>query len=239
MTDEHIPVPKKFLKRLRVKDGEAGGSSGTHNTALPVATGMAALAGNGKAFAPAGPGLEKMQSAAATLQAEQGLDIGPSPYGTSSPSTGPGESFEERRKANALNPNITPDSTRYQDGSIEVVLERNRGNAYMARGKINGQTVEFLLDTGASQVSIPERVANMIGLKGTGGATRVQTASGTVSAQDVMLETLEVGEIKLHGVPALINPADRTETILLGMSALRRLQFIHDDDKIILRQKPQ
>lgn len=238
MTDDHVPVPKEFLKRLRLKD-EEGGSSGTHNTAMPVATGVAALAGPGKAFAPAGPGLDKMQAAAATLQAEQGLDIGPSPYGTSTPSTGPGESFEERRKANALNPNIAPDSTQYHDGSIEVVLERNRGNAYLSRGKINGHTVEFLLDTGASQVSIPERVANMIGLKGTGGTTKVQTASGTVTTQEVMLDMLEIGAIQLTGVPALINPADRTETILLGMSALRRLQFTHDDDKIILRQKPQ
>ncbi len=234
---DSVQIPKKFLKRLRLKDDE-GGQGDKFNTSLPMAAGLAAMS-PGRAYAPANAAslVREMQGYVAAMDAEMGLNIGPSPMGTFAPDRRHEGSFEENRQSNRNNPNITPDFTKHSDGSTEVVLVRNHGNAYVTRGKINGQVVEFLLDTGASQVSIPERVARSLGLKPTGRVTQVQTASGTVQTHEVMLDSLSIGPIELTGVAALINPADRTQTILLGMSALRRLIFIHEDDKIILRQK--
>lgn len=235
--DDSVPIPKKFLKRLRLKE-EGGGAGDKFNTSLPMAAGLAAMS-PGRSYAPANAAalVREMQGYVAAMDAEMGLNIGPSPMGTFAPDRRHESSFEEKRQENRTNPNIVPQSTEYSDGSAEVVLARNYGNAYVTRGKINDQVVEFLLDTGASQVSIPERVARSLGLKPTGRVTQVQTASGTVQTHEVMLDSLNIGPIELTGVPALINPADRTNTILLGMSALRRLTFIHEDDKIILRQK--
>ena len=236
-TDETVPIPKKFLKRFKVKD-EEGGQGDKFNTSLPMAAGLAAMS-PGRSYAPANAAslVREMQGYVAAMDAEMGLNIGPSPMGTFAPDTRHEGSFEEKRQANRSNPNILPKSTEYSDGSAEVVLERNHGNAFVTRGKINGQVVEFLLDTGASQVSIPERVARGLGLKPTGKVMQVQTASGTVQTHEVMLDTLSIGPIQLTSVAALINPADRTQTILLGMSALRRLTFTHEDDKITLTQK--
>ena len=236
-TVETVELPKKFLKKLRLKDDQQGGGD-LFNTSLPMASGLAALS-PGRAYAPANSAalIREMQGYVAAMEAESGLNIGPSPMGTFAPDNRNEPSFEERRQSGRNNPNVQPKSIEYEDGSKEVVLTRNRGNAYMARGQINDQPVEFLLDTGASQVSIPERVARSLGLKPTGHVTQVQTASGVVQAHEVFLDKLSIGPIVLTGVAALINPADRTQTILLGMSALRRLVFIHEDDKVILRQK--
>ncbi len=232
--------PKKFLKRLRdiKNNGEDGGAGDKFNTSLPMASGLAAMS-PGRAYAPANAAalVREMQGYVAALEAEAGLNISPSPSGTSMPDTRGGPSFEEARQSNRNNPNIKPQSIQHADGSAEVVLLRNHSNAFITRGKINTQPVEFLLDTGASQVSIPERVARSLGLKSTGRVMQVQTASGTVQTHEVLLDSLEIGPIKLTHVGALINPADRTNTILLGMSALRKLSFTHEDDKIILKQK--
>jgi len=232
--------PKKFLKRLRdIKDnGEDGGAGDKFNTSMPMASGLAAMS-PGRAYAPVNSAalIREMQGYVAALEAEAGLNISPSPSGTSMPDTRGQPSFEESRQHNRNNPNIKPSSTQYADGSAEVVLVRNHSNAFITRGKINTQPVEFLLDTGASQVSIPERLARSLGLKSTGRVMQVQTASGTVQTHEVLLDSLEIGPIKLTHVGALINPADRTNTILLGMSALRKLSFTHEDDQIILKQK--
>lgn len=238
--DDFNPKPKKLFKRQVDGGGEGSGSSSTnlYNTAMAYAPAAAALS-HGKGYVPSkAASYEEMQAFVAAVEAEASLDIGPSPGGTSTPDTRGGEDFATRRKANRINPNINPETTTYSDGSKEVVLEANHMNAYMTRGKINGETVLFLLDTGATQVSIPTPVANRLGLKGSGRSSMVQTASGTVAVEEVFLDKLSVGNIELTFVAAVINPADRGDTILLGMSALKRVQFIHDDGKLTLRQKP-
>ena len=57
-------------------------------------------------------------------------------------------------------------------GQQEIVLQRNRYGHYVVNGKINGQDIEFLLDTGATLVSIPEHIATQLSLvKGRGFQT--------------------------------------------------------------------
>ena len=97
--------------------------------------------------------------------------------------------------------------------------------------------VTFLLDTGATNVSIPVRIARAIGLKPTGRTHMVQTASGSVPVDEVLLETVSIGNITIEYVDASINPSDHSDKILLGMSALRKLEFTHKDGKLILRQE--
>lgn len=222
-------------------DGEGGSGSDNQvlfNTAMAVAPAVAALS-HGKSYAAAHQAalVKDMEGYVAALEAEASLDIGPAPGGTNMPDTYGDGDFSTRRKANQINPNQAPKTSVSTDGYKEVVLEENYMHAYMTRGKINGESVLFLLDTGATQVSIPLPVANRLGLQGSGNTSMVQTASGTVAVQDVMLDTLSVGDIQMNYVAAVINPMDRGDTILLGMSALKRVQFIHDDGKLTLRQK--
>ena len=121
------------------------------------------------------------------------------------------------------------------DGTREVVLQRNRAGHYLAMGEINGQRVEFLLDTGASDVSIPAGVAQRLGLQP--GQPRIyRTANGQITAYDTRLDSLALGELRLHNVRGSINPHMDGEIILLGMSFLGHLEFTQRGDTLIIRQ---
>ena len=140
-----------------------------------------------------------------------------------------GQWIEERQ-----NPNRSPDS--YSSGNIqEVRLNRNFYGHYVVSGKINGKSVTFLLDTGATDVVIPESTANALGLP-KGLATRASTANGIITVFKSLIPSLEIGNIRLNDVRASINPAmGRSDDILLGMSALQHLDIIQEDNVLILR----
>jgi aspartyl protease family protein len=119
-------------------------------------------------------------------------------------------------------------------GNHEVVLQRNRNGQYIALGRINGEVVELLLDTGASDVSIPQSVADRLQLE-RGQPRRYQTANGMITAWATQLDEVALGDLRLYNVNASINPHMAGETILLGMSFLRRLEFHQRGDSLTLR----
>lgn len=131
------------------------------------------------------------------------------------------------------NPNQHPIST-VTSANAEVVLERNRAGHYMVTGSINNQEVEFLLDTGATHVVIPARIAESIGLP-FGRATRAMTANGPITVYTTRIDDLRIGAIHLTDVPASINPAAQPG-ILLGMSALKQIEFVQRGNLLTLRQ---
>ena len=116
-----------------------------------------------------------------------------------------------------------------------VTLKRNRYGHYVARGKINNQTVTFLLDTGASDISIPDKVARKLKLK-YGLEQRYQTANGVITGNLTELNKVSIGNIKLENVRASINPKMKNDEILLGMSFLKYIEFTQRGDTLILRQ---
>jgi aspartyl protease family protein len=135
---------------------------------------------------------------------------------------------------NQRNPNQSPDSI-YRGNLIEVVLERNRQGHYLVIGQINGRDAEFLLDTGATDVVVPEPLANELGLtKGRPG--RAMTANGPVTVYDTRISDLKIGNIHLQDVNASINPGMRNQEILLGMSALKQIEFVQRGSQLTLRQ---
>lgn len=119
--------------------------------------------------------------------------------------------------------------------SVEVVLQRNRFGHYHASGQINGQDVEFMLDTGATQVAIPESVARRLGLE-RGVALTVNTANGPATAYATRLASVRLGPIELREVRAHISPGLQGDEILLGMSVLRHLDLMQRGDQLTLRQ---
>lgn len=132
------------------------------------------------------------------------------------------------------NPNQTPTASRH-DGVNEVILRRNPQHHYIATGLINGSEVTLLLDTGATQVSVPAHLASKLGL--TPGAPQVvNTANGTVETHATRIAQLRLGTIDWQNVPAHLNPGMRGNEILLGMSALKNVEFTHRDGTLTLRQ---
>jgi aspartyl protease family protein len=105
---------------------------------------------------------------------------------------------------------------------------------YVARGKVNGQSVTFLLDTGATLVAIPEGLAQKFGLrKGRQGMS--QTANGRVITYRTEIDRLQLGDIQLSNVAASITPGMDGDVILLGMSALKEFELMQKGDTLTLR----
>lgn len=119
--------------------------------------------------------------------------------------------------------------------SKEIELQRNRYGHYVADGKINNQPVVFILDTGATDISIPEKVAQRLNLKA-GMKFSVNTANGEIGVYGTRLSSVSLGPIKLRDMNANINPHFDGEEILLGMSFLKHLHFSQNGDKLLIRQ---
>lgn len=138
--------------------------------------------------------------------------------------------FEERR----ANPNRQPASV-HGDGYIEVSLASSQGGHYVLDGRIDGHTVTFLLDTGATAVAVPQELAGTLGLK-PGSPVQIRTANGTVTGWRTRLALLQLGDIHLRDVAALITPGMEGDQVLLGMSALKQLEFTQKGGTLVLRQ---
>ncbi|WP_086930999.1 retropepsin-like aspartic protease family protein [Agarilytica rhodophyticola] len=128
-----------------------------------------------------------------------------------------------------------PNQSLSSSGNGEITLIRNRHNHYVASGFINGTPVVFLLDTGATDVAVPLEVANKTKLK-PGFTRQVVTANGIADVRDTTIATLELGSIKLHNVRAVISPGMHGSEILLGMSALKDLDFSQKGSELTLKQ---
>jgi aspartyl protease family protein len=125
-----------------------------------------------------------------------------------------------------------------ETASGEVVLQRNRAGHYLAPGLINGQPVNFLLDTGATHVSVPAGIAEDLGLR-KGRRSQVSTANGVISVYQTELDTVQLGGIQLQQVRASINPYMPDEVVLLGMSFMKHLDMTQRDGVLTLRVPSQ
>jgi aspartyl protease family protein len=132
------------------------------------------------------------------------------------------------------NPNSRPESYQ-QNGNAVVVLQQNRAGHYVTNGYINGYQVKFLLDTGATQVSIPATVADKIGLDA-GYSQSVNTANGVIEVFSTRLDSLSVGKLTLYDLSANINPYMDGDTILLGMNALKQVKLVQQGKTLTLSE---
>lgn len=133
-----------------------------------------------------------------------------------------------------VNPNAMPHSVTAA-GAREVVLQRNHQHHYVATGMINGHRVTFLVDTGATHVSVPKKLANRLQLQ-EGAPQLYNTANGVVETRATVIDELVLGAITLRDVRASINPGMHQDEILLGMSALKNVEFTHRDGQLTLKQ---
>jgi aspartyl protease family protein len=136
-----------------------------------------------------------------------------------------------------FNPNQSPSSYIAEDGVREVVLKRNRAGHYVTDGTINGQSVVFMLDTGATGVALPSKIADRLGIR-RGRAFPTQTANGVSTSYAATLDSVSVGGITLTEVRAGITPGLNTDQVLLGMSFLKHIEFTQRGNTLILRQYP-
>lgn len=130
------------------------------------------------------------------------------------------------------NQNIVTTMDGYQK---EIMLQRNVYGHYVSNGTINGSDVVFLLDTGATDIAIPESIANEIGLE-KGRAVYVKTANGNTRAYRTRLERVAIGDIALYDLNATILTNITGQEILLGMNFLKHLEIIQKGQTLTIRQ---
>jgi aspartyl protease family protein len=112
-------------------------------------------------------------------------------------------------------------------------------NMYPVVGSINGYPVNFLVDTGATIVSMNSREARRLGIDYAveGKPSFSQTASGIAKIYLVNLKRVKVGDIELRDVTGAVHEGDFPTVTLLGMSFLGRLDIHREGGVLELRKK--
>lgn len=118
-----------------------------------------------------------------------------------------------------------------QLGLPEQVVEGNetrvamgRDGHFWIRASVNGQTVPFMVDTGATLTAVSERTAQRVGLEPRVGGIPImlKTANGTISAEIGTLAEMRFGNVVARGLDTVIVPG-LGETNVIGMNLLSRL----------------
>ena len=119
----------------------------------------------------------------------------------------------------------------------EIAITRSRNGHFLLDAEVDGQTVRFMVDTGASSVTLGMDDARRLGFRTNDLAFNAptQTANGTAYGAPVRLDEIRVGTITMYDVPAMVNGGEMAGS-LLGLSFLDRLRSYEvRGDRLILR----
>lgn len=120
----------------------------------------------------------------------------------------------------------------------KVVLTADGRGQFTALGDINGASIRFLVDTGASVVVLPASVAKRAGVALENAPwTMVSTANGAAKARRVLINTIRVGGVSANLVEALVLEDGQLSVALLGMSFLNRTNMRREGDQLTLTQR--
>lgn len=126
-----------------------------------------------------------------------------------------------------------------QTGYRSLSIPRDARGHFQTEGRIDGQRIGFMVDTGASVVALNETSAARFGLRPARGdyTANVATANGTIKAARTRLAMLEVGGIIVRDVDAMVLPDEALSENLLGLSFLSRLKrFEYANGQMVLEQ---
>lgn len=135
--------------------------------------------------------------------------------------------------------NVTtaPSAQAASNGSKVVLTADSRGH-FMSLGSINGQTVNFMVDTGATVVALGQAEALRIGLKTRqGNRVQMSTANGVIEVYEYRLDKVRLGDTEVRDVTAVVVPQPMPY-VLLGNSFLMRFQMLRVNDQLTLERKP-
>lgn len=120
----------------------------------------------------------------------------------------------------------------------KMLLNPDAKGMYWTDGRINGNGVRFLVDTGATYIAMSSTMAKRLSIRRAANTPEVtfSTASGLAKGHMVKLSTVEVGTIKLYNVKAGILEGDSPKEILLGMSFLQQLKIQQEGQLLTLEQ---
>ncbi|VTU27370.1 clan AA aspartic protease [Variovorax sp. PBS-H4] len=122
-------------------------------------------------------------------------------------------------------------------GGTRIVLPASSGGHFMTQGAINGRSVNFMLDTGATTVALSAADAQRIGLDfSKGRPVRMNTANGTAQGYMVRLSSVRVGDVEVYDVEAIVSQQPMPY-VLLGNSFISRFSMRRDSDQMVLEKR--
>jgi len=126
-----------------------------------------------------------------------------------------------------------------QAGSRSLSIPRDTRGHFLAEGRIDGQRIGFMVDTGASVVALNETSAARFGLRPSRGDynASVATANGTIKAARTRIAMVDIGGIVVRDVDAMVLPDAALSENLLGLSFLSKLKrFEYANGQMVLEQ---
>jgi len=131
-------------------------------------------------------------------------------------------------------------STTFEKAQEQVVtIARNASMQYHTTVIINGQSTLAMVDTGANLVAMSSNQARSMNIDyGSGDPSLVETASGLSEAYPVTLQSVSVGGIQVHNVPAMVVRGSYPTSVLLGMSYLRHVKMEEQNGILSLSRSP-
>jgi aspartyl protease family protein len=131
----------------------------------------------------------------------------------------------------------SPISNRDGNGVITVTLAKADNGHFEVRGEVNGATVPFMVDTGATSIVLSSEDARRAGLDPDelSYKTPIMTANGSTTAANVTLDSVKIGAIERRNIRAMVAQDGRMAGSLLGMNFLNTLSgFSVRGDRLIL-----
>ena len=141
--------------------------------------------------------------------------------------------------AHTVSLNTAAVETPADNGSRSISIPRDARGHFETEGRIEGQRIAFMVDTGASVVALNETSAARFGVRPSPrdyNAT-VTTANGTIKAARTQLAMIEIGGLIVRDVDAMVLPDEALSENLLGLSFLSKLRrFEYANGKMVLEQ---
>lgn len=122
-------------------------------------------------------------------------------------------------------------------GSQRVVLAGDSRGHFISQGQINGQAMQFMVDTGATTIAIGLPDAQRMGLNyRSGQPVRMNTANGVAQGWRLVLDSVRIGDVQVRGVEAIVTP-QAMPYVLLGNSFLAQFQMTRNNDQMVLEKR--
>ena len=123
-------------------------------------------------------------------------------------------------------------------GAQSVNLPADSNGHFLTVGQVNGKSVQFLVDTGATSISLSAGFAQNAGIDyRQGQRLAMQTANGITTAYRVMLDSVTVGDITVYQVEGVVMEGQGMNVALLGMSFLKRMEMRRDGAVMTLTKR--
>lgn len=142
------------------------------------------------------------------------------------------------RQRLSVNSQVRVKANYYEKSNKPVVIKAKAGGHHWVNGTINGKSVNFIVDTGASSISMNQSTASRLGINYRNAKKiRTNTANGTVEGNVVSLKRVAIGDIVQRNVTASVLPDNSLSVVLLGNSFLSKVDLRIDEGVMTLQAR--